>query len=362
MNTIHLLGRRFVPAWTQASPHRGLRMDEIRTRYAQTLGLLKEMAFQEEVCIALQQTFPGFQPTQPGGDGGIDGLADNFRTAFCCFGPDLQPTPKLTPKKLVQKIVDKFREDLERILELEWVKKAYVHKENKLLEGILGPGNLPKIKSIVCIVNCFKNNEIIGALRVAITEFIQISKCRFVESDCVISIWGPKEVATYANISQISLLRIERPGLFTTITGVCDELHPDGIPQEERAEFDAKFDYLVKVSPERGSTINGARAEYADSWSRHIILNQKLMADFPDLHARFESARRIAKKRITSKRMNPTVTPYDLLDASEEILRGSLRDVVEGGVPDSLLESLASYETGHLLGICPIDWRPDDAK
>lgn len=337
-------------------------MDEIRTRYAQTLGLLKEMAFQEEVCTALQQTFTGFQPTQPGGDGGIDGLADNYTTAFCCFGPDLQPTPKLTPKKLAQKIVGKFREDLERILELEWAKKAYVLKENKHLEGILGPGSLPKLKSIVCIVNCFNSNEIIGSLRVALAELIPLSRCKFVEPDCVVSVWGPREVALRANISQASLLRIERPGLFTTITDVCDELHPDDIPQENRADFDAKFDYLVKTSSALGSVIEEARHDYADAWSRHIILNQKLLADFPGLHLRFENARRNSKKKITLKRMDPKATPYDILGESENILRESLRDVVDGGIPDSLLESLASYETGHLLGTCPIDWRPDDAQ
>lgn len=340
----------------------GYLMDEIRARYSRLLGFLKELEFQDEVCTAFHQTFKGFQRTKPGGDGGIDGLADNFQTAYCCFGPDLQSTPRLTPKALTRKIIKKFTEDLERILELSKSNAGYALKENKELEGILGDGSMPKLTSIVCVVNCFNNNDIIGALRTAFTNLKALSRCKFVDSDCAVSIMGPMEIASCANLSESTLLRVERPGLFNVLNEVCGCPPAENIPEPARADFDAKFDFLHGVFPTRTSTIDELRDDYANHWSRRVVLNQKLLSDFPDLHLRFEHARQISKRKIRLKRMNQAIEPFEILESSELILQESLKGVVDGGIPDLLLESLAACETGFLLGTCPIDWRPEHAK
>ena len=64
----------------------------------------------------------GFQtiPSKPQGDAGLDGFSHVGTQGYCCYGPELK-TYRQT-RSLEKAIVDKFKSDLRRLLELEFKK------------------------------------------------------------------------------------------------------------------------------------------------------------------------------------------------------------------------------------------------
>jgi hypothetical protein len=148
--------------------------------YARKLGLLSGDPFEAEVVVALQQTFTGngFQrvPDKPQGDGGLDGLSHGRTRAYCCYGPELQPSPRTLAAALRKKIADKFKSDLRRLLELDFKSSKLVKKANDELATVLGDPPSVKIQVIVLITNVFEDKRLIGDLGNAFDEYKKASK------------------------------------------------------------------------------------------------------------------------------------------------------------------------------------------
>src|ERR1700685_3669119 len=105
--------------------------------YSQSLAILSGDDFQDEVSARLQGVIIVFQsiPSQPQGDAGIDGLSHRGERAYCCYGPEQDAFKE--NKDRVRAIVDKFKEDLRRIFELEFVTRKLNHAPNLEIGTIL---------------------------------------------------------------------------------------------------------------------------------------------------------------------------------------------------------------------------------
>lgn len=125
-----------------------------------------------------------------------------------------RPGPGTLAARVRKKIADKFKGDLRRILELEFVKRKLVHKENKVLPGVLGDPPLKRILNITLVANVFEDNQLIGDLKMAFAGFLKVSTKRFVDPNCELNVWGPEDVANNASVTEQS--RAAMPG--TTFT------------------------------------------------------------------------------------------------------------------------------------------------
>jgi hypothetical protein len=161
-------------------------------KYVSTLTHLTGDAFEDEVAARLQTAIVDFQTisTKPNGDGGVDGISDGFTVGYCCYGPEYDAFKDET--EINGDIIEKFRADLRRILELAsdgekgdardapgakhissnpsgsvqtsdlpqsapMRKKGKLkHRENKALYGIMPTGK--RLKHVRLIVNRYESN------------------------------------------------------------------------------------------------------------------------------------------------------------------------------------------------------------
>src|SRR5437879_456368 len=87
-------------------------------QYIATLTQLTGDDFEHEVASRLQIEISDFQPivSKPNGDGGLDGASDDYTIGYCCYGPEYDSFKN--EKEINADIIDKFKSDLRRILEL----------------------------------------------------------------------------------------------------------------------------------------------------------------------------------------------------------------------------------------------------
>jgi hypothetical protein len=125
--------------------------------YATTLASLTGNAFQAEVCARLQSVVLGFQtiPSKPHGDAGLDGFSHAGTQGYCCYGPELK-TYRQT-RSLEKAVVDKFKSDLRRLLELEFKKTVLTCCENPEMATILPVGK--KLIHVDLVVNWFSHRR-----------------------------------------------------------------------------------------------------------------------------------------------------------------------------------------------------------
>lgn len=327
--------------------------------YARKLATLTGDAFETEVVVALQQSFTGGcqrVPDKPNGDGGLDGLSHNGTRAYCCYGLEMQPGPGTLAARLRKKIVDKFKADLRRLLELDFVKKKLVHCPNKVLCGVVGDPPVQRILNITLVANVFEDNQLIGDLRTAFADYMNVSNKKFVDPKCDLNLWGPEDVALNTSVTEQFLLRLEHPALFSAIESSITQAEKHEPPDQDR--FIAKFDALVAVvSPTKKPGIDSLKATFKKGWSRSILLNQQLSATLPDVHEQFERMRKAAATDANLDSNKPGVDPFTLLERARERLRRQMSDLVNGGLPSATRDELVDAETGRLIGECPLDWR-----
>jgi hypothetical protein len=327
--------------------------------YAKKLGALTGDAFEIEVVVALQNSFTGGcqrVPDKPNGDGGIDGLSHNGVRAYCCYGLELQPGPGTLAARLRQKIAKKFKEDLRRILELNFVRKKLAHKPNLVLPGVLGDPPVQRIENITLVVNVFEDNQLIGDLKTAFAEYLKASAKKFVHPKCELNVWGPEDVANNASVTEQFLLRIEHPAFFSVIVSAASQAPGHEPPDQDK--FNGKFDDLSsRVPTSKKDSIDELKATFKQGWSRSILLNDQLASTLPDLHEEFERVRRRAATDANIHSNKQGVDPFELVEKAREGLREQMSELVNGGLPSGTRDELVDAETGRLIGECPLDWR-----
>lgn len=318
--------------------------------YANAIARLVGDEFEAEVCRLLQRTFSGFQrvPRKPSGDGGIDGLSHRLTRAYCCYGLDLQPSPATTAKALRQKIVKKFTADLRRILELDGPKTS--HRDNTVLEGILLPPKV-KLETIYLVTNWFETNQLIGDLNGAFNVLLAKSKCRFVASQIVI--WGPHDLANVGVLDQLTLIRLENPGIVQAL----HEAYTAPSPVAKEEDFNAKFDALRTLNPKASVAIESLRDDFRSAWGRSLSFDKALSEAVPHVHRSFENARRRIASEARMASLGSTVDPVQLVRDVTDRMARALRELPTAAILEGEIDDLAMAETGRLIGECPLDWR-----
>ena len=112
-----------------------------QAQYADLLSKLSGTEFQEAVAALHVKNGVAFQsvPTKPSGDGGLDGTSHGQTVAYCCYGLELAAMPGNSAAKLATAVVEKFKDDLRKLVELTLVKQKLVHCPNEALASIMTP-------------------------------------------------------------------------------------------------------------------------------------------------------------------------------------------------------------------------------
>lgn len=317
-----------------------------------TLERLSGDNFQDGVFCALNETYLDTQavPKRPSGDGGLDILTDSNTIGYCCYGLERE-TITTNEKATIRKyIVDKYKSDLMRLLELETKSKKFVHKKNDELSDIL---KTKKLKAIKLVCNYFSDNKIIGDIQKVFTELLKHSKKRFVESNCAIVILGPTQLASLCTIDSSILIRLKYPDL-VDLNSI--DPAPALLPSSQK-DMDLKFDHLVAKSTNKAATINQIREEFRSDWSRAIAIMKKLETEYPDIHRTIENIVSSCAKDAKIESTRNDLVAQTMIKQYQERLQKTISDQCADKLPAELISSLAQYHTAKLVGECPIDWR-----
>src|SRR5579872_1976192 len=316
--------------------------------YSRSLSQLTGDPFQEEVCVLLGRVIVSFQPIprKPHGDGGLDGLSHDGEHAYCCYGPEYDAAKKT--KERVDAIVDKFKEDLRKLFELDMNGTKLVHKENEEIATIVAEGTT--IKHIKLIVNWFESHRLIGPINTALKKYRKASACKYVDPTASVVIWGPTEFAAAYVVDEDSILRIRHGTLFREVKSAADT-----VAIADPTTFEAKIAALKKICPPyKAPTIEGMREQFLSDWRVSLAFEQKLDSSIPTLHHALEADRlRIAQQ--VRHLMISSPQPHVELGRAEQIAKDLLANDFET-FGSTLLDSISSGEVARLMGDCLIAW------
>lgn len=316
--------------------------------YSRSLSQLTGDPFQEEVCIRLGRVILSFQPIprKPHGDGGLDGLSHDGEQAYCCYGPEYDPAKK--PRDLVDAIVDKFREDLRKLFELDTHGTKLIHKENREIATIVAEGTT--IKHIKLIVNWFESHRLVGPINTALKKYRKASACKYVDPAASVVIWGPKDFASAYVVDEESILRIRQGTLLREVKTAAETVNI-----ADPTTFEAKIAALKMICPAyQAPTIEGMRAQFLSDWRMSLAFEQKLDGSLPTLHHALEDDRLRVAQQVRHLMISSS-KPHAELARAEQIAKDVLaNDFRTFG--STLLDSISSGEIARLMGDCLIAW------
>jgi hypothetical protein len=321
-----------------------------QTVYQQILGTLEGSDFQDEVCARLQGHITDFQriPPKPSGDGGLDGLSHGQERAYCCYGPEQDPV-KLKKSALKDDIISKFSADLRKLFELTLVDRKLQVAPNKELGTILGDGN--KIKHVYLVVSWFETHRVVGPLNTAFGRYKKVSEHRFIDASATMTIWGPKDLASRAEVDDQTLFRIETRGLQGRVLNATAAL----LSTEVTGDYDAKFSDLRARQPEKAAHVDALARDLRQAWAAAIALDNQLAATSVGLHEALENARRDAATAARLHSMG-TGSPDQLM---LEVQRNVVAQLGQnfGQKLGGMTTTIATGVVAGLIGECPLDWR-----
>lgn len=317
--------------------------------YSRALSQLTGDPFQEEVCVRLGRVILSFQPVprKPHGDGGLDGLSHDGEHAYCCYGPEYDAAKKT--KDRVDAIVDKFKEDLRKLFELDTNGMKLVHKENKEISTIVAEGTT--IKHIKLIVNWFESHRLVGPINTALKKYRKASGCKYVDPTASVVIWGPKDFTAAYVVDEDSILRIRHGTLLREVKSAAAT-----VAIADPTTFEAKIDALKKICPaaHQAPAIAGMREQFLSDWRMSLAFEQKLDSSIPTLHHALEEDRLRVAQQVRHLMLS-SEKPHAELARAEQIAKDVLaKDFQTFG--SSLLASISSGEIARLMGECLIAW------
>lgn len=328
------------------------------TDYIKGLRAISGTSFQKEMEGLLSSNFT-FQviPTKPTGDGGLDGLSHNQTRAYCCYGLELH-TGKIEASNIIEKIKNKFGSDLRKLCELKQKKKGtpLEHSENESLSKIIGNGN--KIKTINLLCNWFEDHSLIGHFNSLLKEYIKLSQCRFIDSNCEIILSGPVEICTAYTVRHEDILRVSNPTLAALLHELKSQNSTHGIVDEEN-ELDSKFDHLkTTLGISKETVVEKTREEKRNDWLKGLKLMKDLEDNHPDLHRKVDEIRnRVGKEAEAEALGTLNNQPGDIINKYQQRLTDELsRHLIILG--QSNIDQIADYSLAWLIGTCKVDWRP----
>ena len=319
----------------------------ITEEYAKTLSSLSGNAFQAEVCARLQSVILDFQtiPAKPHGDAGLDGFSHQGTRGYCCYGPEF--TAYKTNKGLETAIVDKFRGDLRKLLELGFTKKQLVCKPSLEMPTILPSGQ--KLQLIELVVNWFESHRIIGPIHTAFAEYKELSDEKFVEASASVIIVGPTELSSRWAVDEIAIIRAKQKGVLKAIQDAAAT-----VTIANPKDFDAKMAILRQLRPDQLTTIDRLAEELMSKWRTSLAFEISLHESMPTLHRLLAATRSRIVTRVSELMLSST-QPWTQLSTAESIAQGLLESDF-GKLYGSLVADVASGEIARLIGECPIGW------
>ncbi len=325
--------------------------------FAQRLGILEGQDFQDEVCRFLRRCVNDFQhiTAKPQGDGGLDGLSHAQSVAYCCYGPEQEPS-KVKARGLEKDIVEKFRGDLRRIFELhpkgKGKKAVLLHAPNEEIGTILASGR--KITLVRLIVSVLDTHRIVGPLNDAFEACRQSSQCTYVDKNASFTIWGPKELATTGAVDDATILRIDQRVLLRRVNVVLANPPANRSPLVT-SDFDAKFDWIETNGKPRPGTVTKLRTYFMRRWSRYW----QLKTTSRTTRSHFTRDYQVPEKRRLSMRSSRRAHRRPHLYCSSRCERssssGSSNILVQNSQPTSCVDSptaklLASLANAPSIG------------
>jgi len=317
------------------------------TEYSQSLSVLNGDDFQDEVSARLQGVIIDFQtvPSSPQGDAGIDGFSHHGERAYCCYGPEQDAFRKNRDRE--KAIVEKFKEDLLRVFELELEKGKFKVRLNPEMQTILPDGM--KIRHIELIVNWFDSHRILNPILSAAAKYAEASACRYVEKTATIKIVGPRELANQYAVDEVTIARARQRILIQKV-----EKKAEQVALGSTEKFERKMADLKEILPGKDDAIDSLRTELQAAWRKSLAFEQELGDTLPSMHRELEANR----TRILTKVSMVIVgsdKPWTELEHATEIASEILRkdfDKLFG----MLIEDVSSGEIARLIGECPVGW------
>ena len=321
--------------------------------YAKTLALLTGNAFQAEVCARLQSVILGFQtiPAKPQGDAGLDGFSHSGTQGYCCYGPEI--SSYRLGKSLEKAIVEKFKGDLRKVLELESVKKQLVCFDNAEMGTIL-PASA-KLLHIDLIVNWFESHRVLGPIHSAFLEYKAASKLRFVHRDATMAILGPTQLANRWSVDELTVARAEQKNFYQSVQKSAATVTIDN-PQS----FDDKMALLRQIRPDQVSAIEALAERFLSKWRMSLAFEAKLNEAMPNLHHQLDISRGTIITRV-AELMLASSAPWKELGTAGEIARKAL-DPHFRVAYGSMVDEISDGEIARLIGECSIGWTAPGAK
>jgi hypothetical protein len=316
---------------------------------------LEKQDFEDEVCGFLQRCITDFQtvPANPHGDAGLDGHSHGQTVAYCCYGPE--EATKSHAGKLKAAIVNKFRDDLRKLFELDTQGSGkaakLVHCETVEMKTILAPGK--KLGTVRLIVSVFDSHQILAPLNQAFEDFLKASKCRYVAKKATMTIWGPKQLALTGAVDDLVIARLEQREIVMRVANALSGPTPLITPT---SDFDAKFDWIEAQKKAQPDAVARMRDWFRKRWSKAVAVENDFANNAPNLHQALAQARDEAASDadLASGTMS---TPQALLTLMREKLAQRLEQHLGARFPADLRNQLVDGEIARLIGECPVDWR-----
>jgi hypothetical protein len=314
--------------------------------YASSLAALTGNDFQDEVCARLQTCIIGFQsvPAKPHGDAGLDAFSDHGERAYCCYG--LERNEFKTNKQREDGIIDKFKGDLRRLYEVEFEKKILKVSESPEMATILPDGR--RIKRIELLVNWFESHRILNPILSAAAEYQKVSKCRYVEEDATVIIFGPKTLANTYGVDEVVITRARQRDFRQKVQMKAATVTLG------TEQFDLKMATLKEINPTQAEAIDNLGLELQSFWRMALAFEQELDETLPNFHRDLEANRARILTRV-SMLMVASSKPWSELGQATQIASEILQKDFEK-LYGMLVEDLSSGEIARLIGECPIGW------
>lgn len=317
-------------------------------KYVESLSALSGDDFQSEVCARLHGMILSFQtvPAKPHGDAGLDAFSHGGERGYCCYGP--QQNAFRTNKQLEKAIVDKFKADLRRLLELEAKGKGLVHVDSPEMSTILPQGR--KIQHIELIVNWFESHRVLSPILSAFDEYKANSKCRYVDPSATAIVVGPKNLADLYVVDEITILRVGQRVFINAV-----KTSAQSVTITHTKDFDAKIAILRQIKPNNLDAIDALAGQFREKWRMAIAFDNELDATAPSLHRELEECRGRILAQV-AELMSIADEPWTQLPNAGSVAREVLGKTFGQRFGD-LTDDVASGEIARLIGDCPIGWK-----
>ena len=337
------------------------RLDQDYLRY---LSSLSGDEFQEEIEKLAGDSFLDFQPVLANpGDGGCDGIYSDFSSYICCYGLDLKKSD-LNKNKIITKIKRKFKDDLNRLLELKVKgrgdRQVYSFAKNEILKDIVPEGK--KIKAIRLVVN-YNENSLIKYFNELFTDLKSNSKLNFVDKDCAVVLVCLGKIGTMFNITENALVRLKYRLVEEAVQLALDfdinRNNENETVRKSKSKFDKKFNILRDnhcSNSEEKEEVEKMRKEYLANWYRYIQFMTEVEKNNPVLFKKISDENaKIAKdgKRLF---LGNKKLPLDKIEHFSEAIERKWQNIFDNTNSEKQGE-LQEFDLAHFVGACPLEWK-----